>query len=282
MKMPKRSLTDQLDDALQGMIDNPVAALPRAEAGVSSLLAIAAVLRGLPRADFKIRLKHDLERSTSMATTTAPVAATHPSAAPRLTYKSAAKAIEFYEKAFGAKETMRFEIGTGIPHAEVLIGDFTILVTDEWPDGGRFSAETTGSSPISMSLQVPDVDAFFAQAVSAGCKTVRPISDQFYGRREGTLLDPFGYLWAISTVTEEMTVDEMHRRFRAMMKEEKTKKPPVEPIPEGYRTVTPYMIAADGPALLEFTKRAFGAEEMFRTIGSAGGLHAEEIGRAHV
>ena len=275
MKMPKRSLTDQLDDALQGMIDNPVAALPRAEAGVSSLLAIAAVLRGLPRADFKIRLKHDLERSTSMATTTAPVAATHPSAAPRLTYKSAAKAIEFYEKAFGAKETMRFEIGTGIPHAEVLIGDFTILVTDEWPDGGRFSAETTGSSPISMSLQVPDVDAFFAQAVSAGCKTVRPISDQFYGRREGTLLDPFGYLWAISTVTEEMTVDEMHRRFRAMMKEEKAKKPAANPIPEGYRTVTPYMIAADGPALLEFTKRAFGGQEMFRTVGPAGGLHAE-------
>src|SRR5579872_1914677 len=275
MKMPKRSLTDQLDDALQGMIDNPVAALPRAEAGVSSLLAIAAVLRGLPRADFKIRLKHDLERSTSMATTTAPVAATHPSAAPRLTYKSAAKAIEFYEKAFGAKETMRFELETGIPHAELMIGDSVILLADEWPEGGRLSAETTGSSAVSMSVQVPDVNAFFAQAVSAGCKIVHPIADQFYGRREGTLLDPFGYQWAISTVTEEMSVDEMHRRFRAMMKEEKTEKPAVEPIPAGYRTVTPYMIAADGPALLEFTKRAFGGEEMFRTVGPAGGLHAE-------
>jgi PhnB protein len=273
--MPKRSLIDQLDEALQGMFDNPGLALTLGEAGVSSLLPIAAMLRDLPRADFKNRLKNDLERSTSMATTTAPVAATHTSAAPRLTYKSAAKAIEFYTQAFGAKETMRFEIEAGIPHAELMIGDSTILVTDEWPEGGRYSAETTGGSPVSMSVQVPDVDSFVAQAVSAGCKIVRPIADQFYGRREGTVLDPFGYLWAISTVTEEMSVDEMHRRFRAMTKEEKSKKPAVSPIPEGYRTVTPYMIAADGPALLEFTKRAFGGEEMFRTVGPAGGLHAE-------
>jgi len=76
-------------------------------------------------------------------------------------------------------------------------------------------------------------------------------------------------------VKEEMSIDEMHRRFRAMMKEEKAKRPAVKPIPEGYRTVTPYMIAVDGPALLEFTKHAFDAEEMFRTVGSAGGLHAE-------
>lgn len=167
--MPRRSLIEQLDEALQGMIDNPKAALPRAEADVSSLLRIAADLRDLPRADFKIRLKNDLERSTSMATTTAPVA-TLTSAVPRLTYNSAAKAIEFYQKAFGAKETMRFEIETGIPHAELMIGDSVILLTDEWPEGGRYSAETTGGSPVSMSVQVPDVDSFVARAVSAGCK----------------------------------------------------------------------------------------------------------------
>jgi len=272
--MPRRSLIEQLDEALQGMIDNPKAALPRAEADVSSLLRIAADLRDLPRADFKIRLKNDLERSTSMATTTAPVA-TLTSAVPRLTYNSAAKAIEFYQKAFGAKETMRFEIETGIPHAELMIGDSVILLADEWPEGGRYSAETTGGSPVSMSVQVPDVDSFVARAVSAGCKIVRPIADEFYGRREGTVLDPFEYSWAVSTVKEEMSIDEMHRRFRAMMKEEKAKRPAVKPIPEGYRTVTPYMIAVDGPALLEFTKHAFDAEEMFRTVGSAGGLHAE-------
>ncbi len=273
--MPKRNLIEQLDAALQGMIDNPSAALPRAEAGITPLLPLAAELRDLPRADFKIRLKNDLERSSSMATTTAPVTGTRISAAPRMTYKDAAKAIEFYEKAFGAKETMRFEIETGIPHAELLIGDSTILVTDEWPEGGRYSAETTGSSPVSMSVQVPDVDSFVANAVSAGCKIVRPIADQFYGRREGTVLDPFGYQWAISTVKEEMSVEEMHHRFRAMMKQENARKPAVEPIPKGYRTVTPYMVAADGPALLEFTKHAFGSEEMFRTVGPSGGLHAE-------
>ena len=273
--MPKRNLIEQLDESLQGMIDNPTAALPRAEGEVSQLLGIAAELRNLPRADFKIRLKDDLERSISMATTTAPIAATLTSAAPRLTYRSAAKAIEFYEKAFRAKQTMRFEIETSIPHAELLIGDSVILVTDEWPEGGRYSAETMGGSPVSMALQVPDVESFVAQAVSAGCKMVRPVADQFYGRREGTVLDPFGYLWAISTVKEEMSVEEMHRRFRAMTKEEKAKKPAVNPIPEGYRTVTPYMIAADGPALMDFVKQAFDAKETFRTVGSAGGLHGE-------
>src|SRR6202035_4022595 len=273
--MPKRRLIEQLDEALQGMIDNPRAALPRAEAGVSPLLRIAAELRDLPRPDVKLRLKDNLERSTSMATMTATVSATHTSAAPRLTYKSAANAIEFYKKAFGAKETMRFEIETGVPHAELLIGGSVILLADEWPEGGPYSAELTGSSPVSMSVQIPDVDSFVAHAVSAGCKIVRPIADQFYGRREGTVLDPFGYQWAISTVKEEMSVEEMHRRFQAMMKEEKGKKPAVKPIPEGYRTVTPYLVAADGPALLEFTKQAFGAEEMFRTVGSAGGLHGE-------
>ena len=110
--MPKRDLIEQLDEALQGMIGNPNATLPRGEAGVSSLLRVAAELRNLPRPEFKIRLKNDLERSISMATTTAPIAATHTSAAPRLTYKSAAKAIDFYKNAFGAKETMRFELET--------------------------------------------------------------------------------------------------------------------------------------------------------------------------
>jgi len=119
------------------------------------------------------------------------------------------------------------------------------------------------------------VDAFAEHALAAGAKLVRPIADQFYGYREGTLLDPFGYSWAVSAVKEEMSVEEMHRRFRTMMKEEKAQKSTVKAIPEGYRTVTPYMIAADGPALMDFVKQAFGAEEMFRTVGSAGGLHAE-------
>ena len=273
--MPRRSLIEQLDDAVQGLMRNPGVPLPGGDSGLSPLVRIAAELRDLPREDFKTRLKKDLERSIAMATTTAPITATRTFAAPRLTFKDTAKAIEFYKRAFGAKETMRFELEAGIPHAEVVIGDSVIMLTDEWPEGGRYSAETTGSSPVSMSIQVPDVDAFVERAVAAGGKLAGPIADQFYGYREGTLLDPFGYAWAVSTVKEEMSVEEMHRRFRATMKEGEARKPSVNPIPKGYRTVTPYLVAQDGPALLEFTKQAFGAEETFRAVGSAGGLHAE-------
>jgi PhnB protein len=267
-------LIEQLDEAVQLVITSPRASLPRGDAGVSPLVRIAAELRDLPRENFKIRLKKDLERSISMATTTA-IIATRTFAAPRLIFKDAAKAIEFYKKAFGAKETMRFENELGVGHAEMVIGDSVIMFGEEWPEGGRYSAETMGSSPVSMVIHVPDVDAFAERAVAAGAKLQGGISDQFYGSREGTLLDPFGYAWAVSTVKEEMPVEEMHRRFRTMMKEGEARKPAVNPVPKGYRTVTPYLVAQDGPALMEFAKQAFGAEETFRTVGSAGGLHGE-------
>jgi PhnB protein len=274
-KMPRRSLIEQLDDAVQELIGNPGASLPRGDVGVDPLVRVAAELRDLPREDFKTRLKNDLERSISMATASAPITETRTFAAPRMTFKDAAKAIEFYKKAFGAQETMRFELETGIPHAELVIGDSVIMLTDEWPEGGRYSAETMGSSPVSISIQVPDVDAFVERAVAAGAKLAGPIADQFYGYREGTLLDPFGYTWGVSTVKEEMSVEEMHRRFRAAMHEGEPKKATANPIPKGYRTVTPYLVAQDGPALLEFAKKAFGAEETFRAVGTAGGLHGE-------
>ena len=138
-------------------------------------------------------------------------------ASPRLCFKSAAKAISFYEKAFGAKESWRFENEGGIGHAEVMIGDSVVMLCEEWPDGGRCSAETLGQSPVSMTLQVPDVDAFVSHAIAAGAKLTTAITDQFYGHRDATLLDPFGYNWNIYTVKEEISVDEMHRRFKAMM-----------------------------------------------------------------
>ena len=237
-KMPRRSLIEQLDEALQLVIGNPGAPLPRGDAGVNPLVRLAAELRDLPREDFKIRLKNELERSISMATTTAPITATRISAAPRLAFKDAAKAIEFYKKAFGASEIMRFDTGSGIPHAEIMIGDSVVMLCDEWPEGGRYSAETMGSSPVSMSIQVPDEDAFAERAVAAGAKLAGPIADQFYGYREGTLLDPFGYSWAVSTVKEEMSVEEMHRRFRAMTKaeagEEAGREPDSARLPHGH------------------------------------------------
>jgi PhnB protein len=270
--MTKRSLAEQLDVAVQGVLENPRARLPQEDERLASLARIASELHSLPRPEFKIYLKEELKRRKPMATLAEPVAApVHTAAAPILTFKNAAKAIDFYTKALGARETMRFEIGGTIPHAEIMIGNSTIVLAEEWPEGGRFSAETLGQSPISISLEVEDVDGFAERAMAAGLKMISPPRDQFYGRRDGRFVDPFGYTWNIYTVKEAMSVEEMHRR----MHQEPAKKPAVDPIPKGYRTVTPYLVAQDGPALLEFAKQAFGAEEIFRTVGSAGGLHAE-------
>ena len=289
--MPKRSLgqgkndpgknhakkIEQLNRAVDALLAKADGKSPKVEAAVEPLVRVAAELRGLPREEFKVRLKAELlEGRKAMSTVAEPVASVLTGASPRMTFKDAAKAIEFYKNAFGAQETMRFEIGGKIPHAEIRIGNSPVMLTEEWPEGGRFSPETLGNSPVMMSLSVPDVDKFFAHAIGAGAKTVIPIADQFYGRREGTLQDPFGYLWSVSTVTEEMPVEEMHRRMDAMTKgETASKKSAVDPVPHGFRTVTPYLISADGPALMEFAKEAFGAEETFRTVGSAGGLHGE-------
>src|SRR4029077_16309274 len=144
-------------------------------------------LRTLPRESFKARLKSEFEGGKRMSTIAEPVAAVRVTASPRLAFRDAAKAIEFYQRALGAKETFRFEVGGTIPHAEIMIGDSTIDLADEWPEGGRFSAETLGKSPISLVIQVPDVDAFAERAVAAGMKVIRPLADQFYGPRDVTL-----------------------------------------------------------------------------------------------
>jgi PhnB protein len=268
---------EQLNRAVDAWLARADGKPAKVEAGIEPLVRVAAGLRDLPREEFKARLKSELIKGRkTMSTVAEPIAAIHTTVAPRLTFKDAAKAIEFYKKAFGAKETMRFEIGGKIPHAEITIGNSVILLTEEWPEGDRFSPETLGNSPVIMSLSVPDVDEFFAHAVSAGAKIVMPVADQFYGRREGTVRDPFGYSWSVSTVKEEMSVEEMHRRMDAMSEGGTgEKKAAVDPVPRGFHMVTPYLVAEDGPALLEFTKQAFGGEETFRTVGPAGGLHGE-------
>jgi len=272
--LPNRRLIDQLDQAVTQLLAAPVVAVRSANPELLPLLHIAAELRQLPRQDFKQRLKADLERSASVATTAEPIAAVRTFAFPRLSFKSVAKALEFYEKAFGAKETFRFETELGVGHAEMMIGDSVIKFSEEWPEGERYSAETWGHSPVGMEISVPDVDAFVERAVATGAKLVRPVADQFYGYRQGTLLDPFGYTWGIYTVKEPMSLDEMHRRFRAMMPEKK--KPAVDPVPKGYSTLTTYLVAQDADRLIEFMTRTFGAEETFRSgPGSEGGVHCE-------
>jgi PhnB protein len=293
--MPKRSLNppnnpqngdakkiEQLNRAVEVLLTRSDGRPAKVEASVEPLVRLAANLRDLPREKFKVRLKSELlEGRKTMSTFAEPIAAVHTTATPRLTFKDAAKAIEFYTKAFGAKENMRFEVGGSIPHADITIGDSRIILSEEWPEGGRFSAETLGQSPVQLSLQVEDVDSFAKRAVAAGLKTILPIKDQFYGRREGSFVDPFGYTWNISTLKEEMSVEEMHRRMKGMTtgpeggrisaKDEVR----VDPVPRGFRMVTPYLVAEDGPSLIEFAKQAFGAEEAFRTVTPMGGVHAE-------
>ena len=272
--MAKLSRFERLDQAI-GKVFSRTNALPtRADADIAPLLRLAGELRDMPREDFIERLGSDLERSTSMATVAEPITATRIHAAPALRFRRPAEAIEFYKRAFGAKETMRFEYEGRIGHAELTIGDSMIMIGEEWPEGGRFSAETLGSTPITIELNVPDADAFVEHAVAEGAVVAHPLQNQFYGYRQGTLRDPFGYLWGVRTIREHMSVEEMQRRLRALQREE-PKKAKVEPVPKGYRTLTPYPVAQDAPALIEFMKRAFGAEETFRTIGGAGGVHAE-------
>jgi PhnB protein len=267
--MPKRSLNprnddakkiDQLNRAVEMMLTRADGKPPDVDATFEPLVRIAADLRDVPREDFKARLKAEFEGRKTMATVAEPVAGVHPIATPRLIFRDVAKAIEFYQKAFGAKEVFRFEIEGGIGHAEIKIGDSPIRLSREWPEGGRFSAETLSHSTVELLIRVADVDSFAARAVAAGMTVSRPIKDQFYGSREGSFVDPFGYSWNILTVKEEMSTEEMYRRFNAM--HAPANKPAVNPVPRGFRTVTPYLVAEDGLGLLEFAEQAFGAEEV--------------------
>ncbi|MGC1164038.1 MAG: VOC family protein [Candidatus Sulfotelmatobacter sp.] len=289
--MPKRSLNrgggdakkvEQLNRAVDVLLTRSDGWPAKVEASVEPLVQVAADLRDLPREEFKVRLKSELlEGRKTMSTVAEPVVSVHTTATPRIIFKDAAKAIEFYKQAFGAKENMRFETGGSIPHADITIGDSRIVLSEEWPEGGRFSAETLGHSPVQLSLQVEDVDSFAKRAVAAGLKEILPIKDQFYGRREGSFVDPFGYTWNISTVKEEMSVEEMHRRMKGMTtgpeggRIRAKGESKVDPVPPGFYTVTPYMIAEDGDAILAFAKNAFGAEQILRVIGGAGGIHGE-------
>jgi PhnB protein len=230
-------------------------------------------LADLPRAGFKARLKADLERSAAMTMTADAGTRLRQSATPQLRVKDAAAAIEFYTRAFGAREVMRFAAGGSIAHAELLIGSSLVFLGDEAPEHGYPSPERLGGSPVAMQILVDDADAAVARAVAAGARLLAPVEDQFYGDRSGRVADPFGYTWTIAARKEDLTVDEMYRRFAAFAAPPETQ--PATFKPEGFRTVTPYIIVDDAPALVDFTARVFGAVEGTRTIASAGGVHTE-------
>ena len=139
---------------------------------------------------------------------------------PYLIIKGAVRALEFYKQALGATERMRFPMPDGrLGHAEIKIGDSIVMLADEVPEMGARSPETVGGTPVSMALYVEDCDALFARAVAAGAKVQRPLTDQFYGDRSGTVVDPFGHVWTIATHKEEVSLEEMARRMANMAKQ---------------------------------------------------------------
>jgi len=146
-----------------------------------------------------------------------PVPAGYHNVTPYLIVRNAAAAIEFYKKAFNAAELMRFPgPGGKIMHAEVKIGDSPVMLADEMPEEGYVGPQTLGGVGVSIMLYVDDVDKQFAQAVSAGATAKRPVKDQFYGDRSGTLVDPFGHVWTLGTHKEDLSMDEVRKRMEKM------------------------------------------------------------------
>jgi PhnB protein len=141
-------------------------------------------------------------------------------ATPYLIVDGAAKALDFYRKAFGATERMRFAAPGGkIGHAEITIGNSAIMLADEHPEMGYRGPQAIGGTPVSIHLYVENVDEVFPRALAAGATVLRPVADQFYGDRSGTLRDPFGHVWNVATHKEDLSPEEMHRRAQAAMKQ---------------------------------------------------------------
>jgi len=290
--MAKQKLSEQLDQMVEALITGPAVARRQRESKVKAQLQafvrIAEELRGLPREDFKARLKADLERRIPMGSKPAVATETRQTATAYLCVKNAAAAIEFYKKVFGATEIMRL-LGpeARIGHAEIRIGNSSIYLSDEHPEFGSISPQTLGGTPVKMNLSVPDVDAVAARAVEAGGKIVRPVQDQFYGERSGQFEDPFGQVWMISTTIEQLSAEELQRRVDEMTKQgaftqaerkpDEKAPPAVRPIPEGFHTLTPYLAVNGAARLIDFLKEGFGAVEKFR-VGKPDGkliMHAE-------
>lgn len=134
--------------------------------------------------------------------------------------KGAAEAIEFYKRAFGAKQTLRLENPDGkIAHAEIQIGDTVLMLADEWPDFGALSPVSIGGSPVKFTIVVEDADAAFAHALACGCSELRGVEDQFYGFRGGMVGDPFGYSWFIQSKTEDLSETDMQARWAKVQAE---------------------------------------------------------------
>lgn len=149
-----------------------------------------------------------------------PIAEGYHTASPYLITTKAGAALEFYCAAFGATVKRRLTMPDGkIMHAEIKIGDSIIMLADEFASHDAFGPEHFGGSPVSMVLYVENADALYRQAIEAGASSLRPMADQPFGDRTGTLRDPFGHRWILTTHIEDVSDEEIERRFTAMVGE---------------------------------------------------------------
>ena len=139
---------------------------------------------------------------------------------PYVICKNAAEMIEFYKRAFNATELFRLNgPGDKVGHAEIRIGDSVVMLADEFPEMNAVSPLTLGGTTVGFCIYVADVDAAYAQALAAGAKADRPVQDQFYGDRSGTVIDPSGHKWTLATHIEDVSPEEMDRRMQELMKQ---------------------------------------------------------------
>jgi PhnB protein len=139
------------------------------------------------------------------------------SVTPYLIVNGGHSALEFYKKVFGATEVGRFDgPGGKLAHAEMKIGDSIVMLSDEFGEMGFRGPQSIGGSPVGIMLYVDDCDQMFNRAVAAGSTVKKPLEDQFYGDRSGTLVDPFGHVWTIATHKEDVSPEELQRRMAAL------------------------------------------------------------------
>ncbi len=154
-----------------------------------------------------------------------PIPEGYHSVTPYLIVDDAKAAIDFYTRAFGATEKFRLPMGDRIGHAEILIGDSHVMLADEFPDMGHLGPKARGGTTVSLMVYVEDVDSAFKQAIEAGGKEERPVENQFWGDRMGTLSDPFGHKWTLATTVEEVGEAELQDRMKAFSAKQKQAEP---------------------------------------------------------
>ena len=261
--MVKRTLMNQLDRAVQNVLLHTSVDIPASDAELQPLLRVAVGLHGLPRESFKARLKAELEGMTKM-NATAEVTTTFirqgfHTITPYIAVREAQQVIDFVTSTFGAEGTIMGMGSAGGIHAEYQIGDSMVMI------GGGAEAKIT-PMPASLHVYVTDVDAAYERALQAGAISLMAPGDRVYGDRDASVQDVAGNHWYIGT----------HKATGHA--------------PEGLRSVTPYLNPKGAPEVMEFLKRAFGAEEIARHASPQGViLHATmrigdsmlEMGEAH-